>query len=63
VTALRPAIRYEPAEAVVALGGCQVRATVKGTPFDVSDHLAYCGPYEADAVALLEAAVGRKGAV
>lgn len=36
--------------------------TVKGAPFDVSDHLAYCDPYEADAVALLAGALGREGA-
>ncbi|MDQ1022439.1 hypothetical protein QF035_000021 [Streptomyces umbrinus] len=36
--------------------------TVKGAVFDVSDHLAYCDPYEADALALLAAAVGREGA-
>ncbi|MFF3714000.1 hypothetical protein [Streptomyces phaeochromogenes] len=36
--------------------------TVKGAPFDVSDYLAYCDPYEADAVALLAAAVGREDA-
>lgn len=35
--------------------------TVKGSLFDVSDHLAYCDPYD-DAVALLAAAVGSEGA-
>ncbi|WP_221357707.1 hypothetical protein [Streptomyces beigongshangae] len=34
--------------------------TAKGAPFNVSDHLAYCDQYEADAVALLEAAVGKE---
>ena len=36
--------------------------TVKGAVFDVSDHLAYCDPYEADTIALLAAAVRREGA-
>jgi hypothetical protein len=40
--------------------GIMLRAAA--APFDVSDHTAYCDPYDADAVALLAAAIDREEA-